>query len=745
MWPLAEAQCFWMLRFMDRRKRSLPDLIPPGKNMIDYARALNSAQYAAVTSEAQAALVIAGAGSGKTRVIVYRLAWLVEHGMAPESILLLTFTRKAAQEMLERASSLAGTGLSGIAGGTFHSHAYSFLRAHPPAWLKRRPFTLLDASDVAGAIRQCREALKIGKKDSSFPKTQTIASLLSKARNKELSIEELLRRDSFHLLPHAEAIVEIGNAYDAFRKANGLLDYDDLLFEMQTLLLENGQPAQAARQKFRQILVDEYQDTNLVQARITRLLAGDPDSAELSAKVMAVGDDAQSIYAFRGANVRNILDFPKLFPNSSLLRLEENYRSTQPILDVANDILGEAREAISKRLFTSKKGGAPVRVIRPLSEASQATLVVQRIQELLQTCLPHEIAVLFRAGFHSYLLENELRQAGIKFIKYGGLRFVEAAHIKDFLSVARLVLNPLDLPAFSRIAAMHKGVGPKTIAKVHDQLSRNDVAALKKSLSRHAGLLEDLIFVDELRSAQPSPADFFEKTLAWYRPRLEVLYPDDWPGRLQGLEEIGQIASAYKDLDLLVADLALEAPDENADADSEQYVTLSTVHSAKGLEWSSVLVIDLAEDRFPSRHAMTREEDYEEERRLFYVACTRARNTLDLYSPQTVYSRQDGASVPVKSSPFIAGLKSAEAWRENYVGGLRKETPAVSRGAAGEGMLKNAGEAACVIGKGKTGYCRHKIFGRGKIIKFLDDEKAQVNFPGFGLKVILANYLQLEE
>lgn len=710
--------------------------------MIDYVTALNSAQYAAVTSDAQAALVIAGAGSGKTRVIVYRLAWLVEHGMAPESILLLTFTRKAAQEMLERASRLAGTGLAGIAGGTFHSHAYSFLRAYPPEWLKGRSFTLLDASDVTNAIRKCRESLKIGKKDSSFPKSQAIASLLGKARNKELPVEELIRKDSFHLLPHAEAIIEIGNAYDAFRKANGLLDYDDLLFEMQTILLENSHAARMARQKFKHILVDEYQDTNLVQARITRLLAGDPAAAELSARVMAVGDDAQSIYAFRGANVRNILDFRKLFPDSALFRLEENYRSTQPILNAANDILGEAKEAITKRLFTSKKGGVPVNVIRPLSDATQASLVTQRIQELLRTRLPHEIAVLFRAGFHSYLLENELRQAGIKFKKYGGLRFVEAAHIKDFLSVARLVLNPLDLPAFSRIAAMHKGVGPKTIAKVHDQLSRNDVGALRKSLARHPGLLEDLIFVDEMRATQPKPADFFEKTLAWYRPRMETLYPDDWPARLQGLEEIGQIARAYADLDILVADLALEAPDDNLENDSEQYVTLSTVHSAKGLEWGSVLVIDLVEDRFPSRHAMTREEDYEEERRLFYVACTRARNTLDLYAPQNVYNRQDGASVPVKSSPFISGLKNVEHWRETYAGALQKSTPAVGGNSAAEPIKKPASRG---IANGKTGYCRHKIFGRGKVIKFLDGEKAQVNFPGFGLKVILVNYLQMEE
>lgn len=714
--------------------------------MIDYENALNQAQFAAVTSDADAALVIAGAGSGKTRVIVYRLAWLVENGVPPESILLLTFTRKAAREMLDRAAQLVGSGVTGITGGTFHSYAYSFLRSFSPEWLKGRSFTLLDASDTVQALRQCREALRIGAKDASFPKTQTIGSILSKARNKELDIGEVLRNDSVHLLPYAEDIEKIGAAYATFRKTNALLDYDDLLFEMEAVLRENGAAAQLARQKLGQILVDEYQDTNLVQARIVRLLAGDPGQVALSSKVMAVGDEAQSIYAFRGANVRNILDFPRLFPNAAVLRLEENYRSTQPILDVANEILANAKESFRKHLFTSRAGGLPAAVIRPLSDATQARLVVERVQELLQTRLPHEIAVLFRSGFHSYLLENELRQAGIKFKKFGGLRFVEAAHIKDILAFARLALNPLDLPAFSRVAGMHKGVGPKTIAKVHAQLVSKDVPGLRKSLGRHAGLLEDLMFIDKLRGGPLTAEEFFEKTLEWYRPRLETLYPDDWPSRLQGLEEIGQIARGYEELDLFVADLALEAPEDVAtDESGENFITLSTVHSAKGLEWSSVLVIDLVEDRFPSRHAMTREEDFEEERRLFYVACTRARNTLDLYAPLTIYSRKDGSSMPVNASPFVASLHAVDAYRETYAqAGLQKITSATAPAPSSKPTQTNAGNV-CKAERGKTGYCRHRIFGRGKIVKILDEEKVQVNFPGYGLKVILSDYLQMED
>lgn len=719
--------------------------------MIDYAKVLNPAQYDAATFKDGSALVIAGAGSGKTRVIAHRLAWLLENGASPESILLLTFTRKAAQEMLNRASLLLGQSTAGISGGTFHSFAYSALRRYAPLWLGGRPFTLLDSQDINQIIRQCKEQLKIGKKDTSFPKTQTIASILSKARNKELDVGEVLRRDRFHLLPHAEAIAEIGAAYQAFRQEKGLLDYDDLLFELEALLQTDSHPARVLRDSLKHILVDEYQDTNLVQARITRLLAGPPVKAGekplLTAQVMAVGDEAQSIYAFRGANVRNILEFPKLFPDSRLIRLEENYRSTQPVLDVANSILAHASQSFHKHLFTQKSGGEKPRLIRPLTDASQAQLVTQRIQELLSANLPHEIAVLFRAGFHSYPLENALRQAGISFRKYGGLRLIEAAHIKDVLSFARLALNPLDLPAFSRVAGMHKGVGPKTIAMLHDQMTRNDVAALRKSLTKRPELLNDLVFIDNLRLQSLAPGAFMEKLLDYYKPRLETHYPEDWPARMQGLEEILQIAWGYNELDMFVADLALESPEDDKTEHAENCVTLSTVHSAKGLEWKHVLIIDLVEDRFPSRHALSREEDYEEERRLFYVACTRAKQGLELYAPATVYSRSDNASVAAVPSPFVRELAPGcvEFFIETYQGHLAPDQKR-STVKKPEPVFKTP-QAAPVLKavSGETGYCRHKIFGRGKILKRIDEEKVQVNFPGFGPKIILADYLQMEE
>lgn len=743
--------------------------------MIDYARALNEAQHQAATSGSGPVLVVAGAGSGKTRTIVYRLAWLAEHGVEPDAILLLTFTRKAAQEMLQRAGRLLDHGLTGVRGGTFHAFAFGALRRWKPAWLDDKPFTVMDAADITAAVKHCKERLRLGRGDRSFPKTQSIVGLLSKARNKEISLEDVLRREAFHLLPHAAGLQELDAAYADYRREKGLLDYDDLLFELEDLLRENALAAEALRGQFQHILVDEYQDTNLVQARIVRLLAGPED--RMTGNVMAVGDEAQSIYAFRGANVRNILDFPKLFPGARIVRLEENYRSTKPVLDVANSLLAHAAESFRKTLFTRKEGGEPVRLFTPLSDMSQAALVVRRIRELLQLHLPHEIAVLFRSGFHSYMLEMALNQAGIAFRKYGGLRYAEAAHVKDVMALARLLLNPLDLPAFARVAASHSGIGPKTVEKLYLVARSGDPAATEKAFAKFPGFLEDMRLVERLRAASASPADILITLLEHYHPRLESLYPEDWPRRRQGLEEIVQMAAGYADLDLFVADLALDAPEEEHDDPAEDKITLSTVHSAKGLEWNAVLLIDLVEDRFPSRHALAQPEDFEEERRLMYVACTRARHSLDLYAPVALYNRAERGSRHVGQSPFLRELAPGlvEEWQEGFGGALSRRAPAgslASARAAGDDAPAHAAlpsrtdrerrhdnappppddeapplsfaSSPAAPESAHCCHCRHRIFGRGKIVRHIPPDKVQVNFPGFGLKVILSEYLQME-
>lgn len=829
--------------------------------MIDYQRHLNPAQYEAATTLEGPVLVIAGAGSGKTRTIVYRLARLVETGVPASSILLLTFTRKAAQQMLERARLLMGQrgmgsvadggGLAAVQGGTFHAYAYSVLRLFQPEGYGRN-LTVMDGSDILAALQHCREALQAGKGDRSFPKNQTINGLLSKSRNKELPLEEILRRDASHLLPHSETVARMGDAYAVYKKEKNLLDYDDLLFALEEVLVTKPEALAYCRRRHQYIMVDEYQDTNPVQARIAGLVAGlAPDAARgavpsggitpggitsdgiapgetapggiepgsmpgitsggsFAGNIMVVGDDAQSIYAFRGADVRNILRFPDFFPGTRLIRLEENYRSTQPVLDLSNAVLERASEGYAKHLFTRREGSLLPNIVRPMSDRSEATLVAGRVIELMRGYAPGEIAVLFRSGFHSYGVEVALNKLGVPFRKYGGIRYTEASHIKDVMSFARLVLNPLDFTAFARMAEMAKGVGAKTCAKIYALLAAGDARGVEKAVARFADLAADLAFIDRLRHKASAPAALLSDVLEHYAPRMESLYPDDYPRRAQGLEQLAQIASAYTDLDLLVADLSLEDPVRAEER--EESVVLSTIHSAKGLEWSAVLLLDLVEERFPSRHSLVRPEDYEEERRLMYVACTRAREVLELYVPASIYDRGSGGSIPAVPSPFVRELAPElyKEWQEGYTGGLVEKQrgayadpfarsgrraggvsfagPGIAAGPASDGMsagvpggvrravtgqshgygaqddandepdagFDSRAEAEAsggAIGAGSgpalppaaCGYCRHRIFGRGKIVQHLPPDKYRVNFPGIGLKVIMAAYLSMEE
>ena len=741
--------------------------------MIDIST-LNPAQLEAVTAPDGPVLVIAGAGSGKTRTIVHRLAWLAGQGVPASDMLLLTFTRKASREMLLRATDLLGYSIGGVHGGTFHSFAFSVLRQSRPAWAEG-PVTVMDSADSASAIQQCKERLKVGKGDRSFPKTQTIIGLLSKARNKEISIGDVLQRDAQHLLPHADALESIGEAYRGYRRQHGLLDYDDLLFELEDLL--KGDPeagreglAERFRERYRYIMVDEYQDTNRVQARLVRLLAGE------AGNVMAVGDDAQSIYAFRGADVRNILDFPKLFPGTRVIRLEENYRSTQPVLDVANAVLAPASEGFRKNLFTTKENTPKtprVRLVRPMSDLTQANVVAARVEELLDRYQAKEIAVLFRAGYQSYHLEVALSKRGIKFRKYGGLRYAEAVHVKDVVAFVRLAINPLDMPSFERVAGLSKGVGTKTAEKIYHVAAQGDFDALRKACTKYPDLWSDMLLLDKLREHNLTPAALIEMVIEHYTPRLQAIFPDDWPRRQQGLSELAHIASAYTDLEQFVADLSLETPEDDADEfDEAGRVVLSTIHSSKGLEWDAVILLDLVEDRFPSRHALVRPEDFEEERRLMYVACTRAREDLELFVPATLYSRQNGGNEPATPSPFVRELpfSALEEWQEGYTGRISKRStsfagdPAFSRPSVdiprelanpNAGRVKGVfpppvipeakGDRAASKGGAGCGYCRHKVFGRGKIVEQLPPDKCRVNFPGFGLKVILSAFLTLEE
>ncbi len=775
---------------------------------IRYEQELNPAQWEAVRSIDGPLLVIAGAGSGKTRTIVYRLAYLVQNGVPPEAILLLTFTRKASQEMLMRAGRLlereggdlgafAGS-LANVRGGTFHSFAYRLLRRTPPPGYTS-DFTIMDRPDAEGVLREVKAELGLGKGDRSYPKIATVLEALGKARNKELEVSEVLARESFHLSTYTEDFLKLEQGYREYKRRHQLVDYDDLLFCLEELLLQDEAVRDYYRGLFQHIMIDEYQDTNLVQARLVRLLCPQGE------RVMAVGDDAQSIYAFRGANVRNILDFPKLYAGAKVVKLEQNYRSVQPILDLTNEILAGATAQFKKSLYSERRDGPRPELLRPLSDRSQATLVLDKLLELLRHYPPGEVAVLFRAGYQSYHVETQLARLGIAYRKYGGLRFSEAAHVKDVLAYLRCVRNPGDRVAWQRLAGFVKGVGQKTALKIHDALLSGDQKTLAAQLKRYPELQALLDFLHGLRAPGLKPAALLERVLEFNRPYLHAQYPDDYPRREKGLEELAQIAATYADLDQLLGDLSLEQPEQREEGEA---LTLSTIHQAKGLEWQAVLVIDLVEERFPSRHAMNSVEDYEEERRLLYVACTRAKDYLGLFAPKMLYKRGQEYAEPAQVSPFLREVGSAlvEELHESHVGGLRRggavpEALQNLRGRAyagsglsgsglggtGPGGTGPGGYSAERSGPGGTGYggagpggmdypegghvgagpgggretspafaaavptrpeelphCRHKIFGRGKIVAKVPPNKYRVNFPGFGLKVIVEDYLELE-
>ncbi|WP_027178072.1 ATP-dependent helicase [Maridesulfovibrio bastinii] len=720
--------------------------------MIDFKNELNEAQYDAATHPQGPVLVIAGAGSGKTRTIVYRLAWLVEQGVAPDSILLMTFTRKAAQEMLTRAETILGRSLHGTSGGTFHSFAYSVLRQNALTAGFPNGMTLMDRGDCEDIIRDVKSELGLGKKDRSFPKKNTLLDIITKSRNKELSIDQVVTTEAYHLTCYSQEIEEIANAYKVYKQQHALLDYDDLLFFLEKLLAENDVIKEQLRARFRFIMVDEYQDTNLVQARIVRLLAGK------NGNIMAVGDDAQSIYAFRGADVSNILNFPQIFENVKIVRLEQNYRSVQPVLDLTNAILEGAETKFDKKLFTNRTGGKTPELMVPLSDYTQSSRVVDKIIKLQKKFGPEGVAVLFRAGYQSYGLEVALKRIGIEYKKYGGLKFNEAAHIKDVLAFMRLVSNPIDIISWQRSLGHIKGVGPKTAKKIADAVISANQSAVEKFKKKYALLGELLTDLDGLRQKNSSPSTALEVLLPLYNPILVTEYPDDYPRRQAGLEQLSQIAANYESMESFLADLCLDPEPLSQDNEEQrEAVTLSTIHSAKGLEWNAVIILDLVEDRFPSRKSMQKPAEFEEERRLLYVACTRAKDELYMSAPASVSRQNTDFRDPAIPSPFLREISDSlyEEWQESYSGGLakKKRTPIDNYSASYPSMNgsaeseieagSSAQASAKKISPAKLGYCNHKIFGRGKIVERVEPDKYRINFPGFGLKVIVEDYLEM--
>ncbi|MDD5128058.1 MAG: ATP-dependent helicase [Candidatus Omnitrophica bacterium] len=621
---------------------------------IDYKKELNRAQLEAVESINGPYLVIAGAGSGKTRVLVHRAAYLVEQGISPDQILLLTFTRRAAEEMLRRASLLLDERCRNISGGTFHSFANMILRKYAKLLELNNNFTILDQADAEDAVNLLRVQLGYHKSEKRFPRKHAILEIISKSVNKSEDIADVIYDEYPQFMEFSEEIKKIRQEYNKYKRQKSLLDYDDLLIFLKELLTRHEDVRASISAKYRYIMVDEYQDTNKLQAHIACLLAAD------HANIMVVGDDAQSIYSFRGANFKNIIDFPKIFKNTKIITLEENYRSTQPILNLTNAVIAQAKERFEKHLYTEKKeGNIPVFLDCP-DENSQSRYVADKILELREEGVAlKDIAVLFRSGWHSNDLEVELSSRNIPFAKYGGQKFVEAAHIKDILSYLRIAYNGLDQVSWLRALLLIPKIGPKTASKIIEAIVNNTVD--QDWLCKNGELIKLFELLKSVDCKHDQPAKIIEKFLGYYQPLLKNKY-DDFNKRLSDLDSLLRIAERYKTTEQFLVDMALEPPERSLveagkrDKD-DTTLTLSTIHSAKGLEWHTVFLIYVAEGHLPSYLSLETDDEIEEERRLFYVAATRAKVNLFLLKPHIDRSPRSfmdgGGSVFTQVSRFL--------------------------------------------------------------------------------------------
>ncbi len=638
-------------------RNSNPTTRPPSK--LDYRKELNEAQYEAATTVEGPLLIIAGAGTGKTRTLVYRVAHLIDIGVDPRSILLLTFTRRAAEEMLRRASALIDNRCSQVAGGTFHSFANQALRGFGHKIGLSPSFTIMDRPDSEDAIQLLRAELGLNNKDKRFPRKQTVAEIFSMALNKQITVPDLLESDYPHLCDTLEDLLQLYERYVQYKTTKMLLDYDDLLTKLRDLLADREEVRRRLSQIYQFIMVDEYQDTNHLQSTIVRLLAADHDN------VAVVGDDAQSIYSFRGANFRNIMDFPKIFPNTRIIKLEENYRSTQPILNLTNEIIHRAHERYEKNLYTRKREGETPILIQAESEQMQSRFVCQKILELREEGVPlWDIAVLFRSSFHSFDLELELARHNIPFIKRGGFQFMETTHIKDVLAHLRILANPQDVVSWNRVLLLLEGIGAQMSEKIIRWVTQGSRPSERlrsfEAKGKIALGLKTLAQVLQVAAEAEQPAEQVQYLLQYYLPILKRAHPEDHPKRMKDLEHFQGITERYRSLDRLLSDMALEPPNDSVggvlavDPD-EGPVILSTIHSAKGLEWHTVFIIWALEGRFPSFYNINSDEELEEERRLLYVAATRAKENLFITYPIKIFDR-GLRMILSRPSQFIEGI-----------------------------------------------------------------------------------------
>ena len=624
----------------------------------DYLADLNREQRQAVehgikpgsTKGAGPLLVVAGAGSGKTKTLASRVAHLIVNGADPQRILLLTFSRRAAEEMTTRVRRIIASALKTVQArlswsGTFHAIGARLLRQYAHQISLKPSFTILDRSDAADLMNLVRHDLGFSGKKIRFPLKETCLKIYSLSVNSAASIDRVLAKDHPHFIEWKEELRTLFARYTEAKQKQNVLDYDDLLL-YSAEMIKDKELATEIGGRFDHVLVDEYQDTNRLQSKI--LLRLKPTGRGL----MVVGDDAQSIYSFRAATVRNILDFPDQFkPRATVITLEENYRSTRPILDASNAVISLAKDRFTKNLRTSRQSKQRPLLTTVIDEAYQARHVCEEVLRAREAAtLLKSQAVLFRASHHSAQLELELARHKIPFKKFGGLKFLEAAHVKDVISVLRWCENPRDKIAGFRILQLLPGIGPSTAAKILDSVERQRhvskaLASIGVPKATAADWPSFVKLVAALRKGEPGWPAEFQLVLKWYEPHLGRIH-DDATIRLRDLVQLEQIAATYKSRQKFLTELTLDPPDATrgqggTPVPDEDYLTLSTIHSAKGREWKCVHILNVVDGCIPSDMATGTAEEIEEERRLLYVAMTRAKDYLNLIVPQRFYTYKE--------------------------------------------------------------------------------------------------------
>ena len=644
--------------------------------MIDYEKELNSEQYRVVMEEGGPLLVLAGAGSGKTRTLTYRVARLLESGVSPENILLATFTNKAANSMLNRVESLINSYTGRIMGGTFHHIAHRLLRSNAYLLGYKSNFSIVDSEDSRQLISTCLAELKIDTKKSKFPKSNILSEIIGLAINTQNTLQDVVESKYPYFLHLIEEITQVAILYIQKKKDLSIMDFDDLLFNCRLLLLNHPDVLKNVAGRFKYVLVDEYQDTNIIQADIVDLLAS------CHRNLMVVGDDSQSIYSFRGANFSNIINFPERYPDCKIFKLETNYRSTPEILHLANLSINNNEKQFPKELRAVRdKGMRPV-MVSAQNVVKQANFVAQRITELVRSGIPlKEIAVLYRAHYHSMEMQMEFVRRDIPFDIRSGIRFFEQAHIKDVTSYMRIIVNPGDELAWRRLLLMYPKVGKVTFNKIWKYLSKqeNPLEAIftedfikftpKSSIAGLAEFRKTMQLLLDLQPQDRLPGKIIDVLLNknGYRTYLQDNYSDT-SSREEDLIQLGNFSAQFLQMEDFLNELALltnMSREESAEEeDGEDKVALSTIHQAKGLEWSYVFIIWCADGMIPLQRALKEPDGEEEERRLFYVAVTRARDQLYLCYPALDYNRSSGV-LNMAPSRFIREIAPPSEYDED--------------------------------------------------------------------------------